>query len=57
MRDILQLFNIKLIVFPERVDIKGTIPTQVLDKTTKEEAETALIISSPSPYKERGNFI
>ena len=49
MRAILQLFNIKVLVFPERIEIKGTIPTQVLDKlTNKEEPETALIITSPS---------
>jgi site-specific DNA recombinase len=49
MRAILQLFNIKVLVFPERVEIKGTIPAQVLDKlTNKEEHETARIISSPS---------
>ena len=49
MRAILMLFNIKVLVFPERVEIKGTIPTQVLDKlTNKEEPETALIINSPS---------
>ncbi|MDH5364360.1 MAG: hypothetical protein OEW82_04225 [Dehalococcoidia bacterium] len=49
MRAILMLFNIKVLVFPERVEIKGTIPTQVLDKlTNKEGPETALIINSPS---------
>jgi site-specific DNA recombinase len=53
MRAILQLFNIKVLVFPERVEIKGTIPTQVLDKTTKEEPETAPIINSPSPLREK----
>jgi len=48
MRAILQLFNIKVLVSPERVGIKGAIPTQVLDKPTGDESETALIISSPS---------
>ncbi len=48
MRAILQLFNIKVLVYPQRVEIKGAIPTQVLDKPTGDEPETALIISSPS---------
>ena len=53
-RAILQFFNIRVIVYPERVEIKGTIPTQILDKTNKEENKTAQIITSPSPLKERG---
>jgi len=58
MRAILQLFNIRVLVYPERVEIKGTIPTQFLDRTTKkEEPETALIISSPSPAIGRGRAI
>jgi site-specific DNA recombinase len=49
VRAILQLFNIKVLVFPERVEIKGAIPTQVLEKSIyKEEPATAPIISSPS---------
>ena len=48
MRAILQLFNIRVIVYLERVEIRGTIPTQVLDKSAEEEPDTALIISSPS---------
>ena len=47
-RAILQLFNIKVIVYPERIEIRGTIPSQVLDKTVKKELGTAPIISSPS---------
>jgi len=55
MRAILQLFNIKVIVLPERVEIKGTIPTQVLDKSINvDEPATAPINSSPSPFLERG---
>lgn len=56
MRAILQLFNIKLIVYTERVEIKGTISTQVLDKSIEEEPDTAPFISSPSP-KEEGEDI
>ena len=54
MRSILQLFNIKVLVFPERVEIKGAIPTQILDKSMEDEPEAALIISSPPPSKGRG---
>ena len=43
-RALLQKFSIKVIVYPERVEIKGMIPTQILDKTEKEE--TAPIITS-----------
>jgi site-specific DNA recombinase len=57
MRAILQLFNITVLVFPERVEIKGTIPTQILDRLTKEGPATALINSSPSPFLERGKII
>jgi hypothetical protein len=57
LRAILQLFNIRVLVYPERVQIKGTIPTQVLDKSAQEELDTAPIISSPSPSKERGKVL
>jgi len=30
MRAILQFFNIKVLVYPDRVEIRGTIPTQIL---------------------------
>ncbi len=49
MRAILQLFNIRVIVFPDRVEIKGTIPQQILYRGEAPEPETALFISSPSP--------
>ncbi len=49
MRAILQLFNIRVIVFPDRVEIKGTIPQQVLYQGEVPEPETALFISSASP--------
>ena len=52
----MQLFNIRVLVYPERVEIKGAIPTQILDKTAKEEPKSnpALVISSPSPWEGRG---
>jgi len=49
LRAILQFFNIKVFVFPERIEIKGAIPTQVLDMSTHNQTQTAPIISSPSP--------
>jgi len=49
MRALLQLFDIKVLVYPERIEIKGTIPTQVLERITKEEPVTTPIISSPLP--------
>jgi hypothetical protein len=45
-RALLQKFNIRVVVYPDRVEIKGAIPTQILDKTDKEK--TARIICSPS---------
>ncbi len=48
MRAILQLFNIRVLVYPDRVEIKGTIPPQVLYQGEKPEPETGLVISSPS---------
>jgi site-specific DNA recombinase len=51
MRAILQLFGIRVIVFPDHVEIKGTIPQQVLYQGELPEPETALFISSASPGK------
>jgi hypothetical protein len=34
-RDLLQKFNIRVVVYPDRVEIKGAIPTQILDKAEK----------------------
>jgi site-specific DNA recombinase len=48
-RALLQKFNIRVIVYPDRVEIKGAIPTQILDKTDKEK--TARIICSPCQGK------
>jgi hypothetical protein len=39
MRSILQLFDIKVLVYLERVEIKGAVPTQILDKSTEDEPE------------------
>ena len=57
MRAILQLFNIRVLVYPDRVEIKGTIPPQVLYQGEKTEPETGLVISSPSPYQGEGDLI
>ena len=57
MRAILQLFDIKVLVYPDRVEIKGAIPTQIWDKSTEDEPEAALIISSPSLGKGGGSLL
>jgi len=49
MRAILQLFGIKVLVYPDRVEIKGTIPPQVLRQGEEPELETGLVITHPSP--------
>lgn len=49
VRDILQLFSIKVLVYPDRVEIKGTIPPQVMYQGEKPDPETGLVITSPSP--------
>ena len=47
-RTLLQMFNIKVVAYPERVEIQGTIPTEVLEnRNTRREPDTAPIISSP----------
>ncbi|GAF67594.1 unnamed protein product [marine sediment metagenome] len=53
-REILHLFNIRVLVYPERVEIKGALPSHVLDKTTNKNPETAPVISSPSLGKGGG---
>jgi site-specific DNA recombinase len=54
MRAILQLFGISVLVYPDRVEIKGAIPSQVMYQGEKPESDTGLVISSPSPSKEKG---
>jgi hypothetical protein len=49
-RVLLQKFNIGVVVYPDRVEIKGAIPTQILDKTVK--AKTARIICPPCRGRE-----
>ena len=54
MRAILQLFGIRVLVYPDCVEIKGTIPPQVLYQGEEPEPETGLVITSPSLYKGGG---
>jgi len=56
LRAIMQMFSIKVLVYSNHVEIKGTIPTQMLEMKTRKEAGTAPIISSPSPLRERGRL-
>jgi hypothetical protein len=44
-------------VFPERIEIRGAIPTQVLDISTRKQNQAAQIINSPSAIKERGKQV
>jgi site-specific DNA recombinase len=49
MRAILQSLGIKVLVYPDRVEIKGAIPQQILYRAEDQKQDTAPIISSPSP--------
>ena len=49
LRTILQLFGIKVHVFPDKVEVRGGIPTQVLDLTKPQLEPTGPIISLASP--------
>jgi hypothetical protein len=48
-RAILQLFGIKVHVFPDKVEVRGAIPTQVLDLSEPQLKPTGPIISMASP--------
>ena len=56
-RAMLHTFGVKVHVFPDRVEVRGAIPTQLpeLSESEPEPAETpALIISPASPSGEGG---
>ena len=47
MRAVLQLFNIRVHIFPDRIEVQGAIPTQVLDiSSQKEPPGTPIIVSA-----------
>jgi site-specific DNA recombinase len=46
LRAILQLFNVKVFVFPERIEIRGTIPTQFLDMPARKSSTASIITST-----------
>jgi hypothetical protein len=48
LRALFQFFGIKVLVFPERVEIRGAIPTQMLDISTRKQTKVAQIINFPS---------
>ena len=52
MRAILELFDIKVHVRPDRIEVKGSIPEQVIDFSAPKQPETASIISSASLVRE-----
>ena len=47
MRAVLHLFSIKVHSYPDRIEIQGAIPTQVLDVPEQKESPGAPIIGSP----------
>jgi len=57
LRGIMQLFSIKVFVYPDYAEIKGTIPPQMLEMKTKKKTSTAPIIGSPSLIKGRGKYL
>jgi len=54
MRAILQFFNIKVFVFPDRVEIRGTIPPQVLREEQPETANSIAPIIKPASQMGKG---
>jgi len=48
LRGVLQLFQVKVFIFPDRIEIKGSIPTQLIEFPKDRRKNTASIISSPS---------
>ena len=52
MRAILELFSIRVCVYPDRIEIKGAIPEQVLEWPNKAQEPTASIIGSASLERE-----
>jgi hypothetical protein len=48
IRAIMQLFNIKVFVYADRVEIRGAIPSQLLEMKAVKKSFPAPIISSPS---------
>ncbi len=47
MRAVLQLFNIRVHIFSDRIEIQGAIPTQVLDISSQKKPPGVPIIVSP----------
>ena len=51
MRAILQLFNIRVHIFSDRIEIQGAIPTQVLDSSSQKEPPGVPIIGSAGGHR------
>ena len=47
LRAVLQLFNIRVHMFSDRIEIQGAIPTQVLDSSSRKKRPDVPIIVSP----------
>jgi len=55
LRALFQFFGLKVFVFPEHVEIREAIPTQMLDISTRKQTNVAPIINSPSLRKGGGS--
>jgi len=51
IRAVLQLFNIRVHMFSDRVEIQGAIPKQVLDISRQKEPPDVPIIVSPGGHR------
>ena len=54
MRAILQFFNIKVFVYPDRVEIRGAIPTQVMTQVEPEDPDAIAPIIKSAREGEEG---
>ena len=54
MRAVLQLFNIRAHMFPDRIEIQGAIPRQVIDISGCKQSQGVPIIGSAGGYRGRG---
>ena len=51
MRAVLQLFNIRVQMFPDRIEIQGAIPTRILDISSQKEPPGVPITVSPGGHR------
>jgi hypothetical protein len=51
MRAVLQLFNIRAYMFPDRIEIQGAIPRQVIDMVGCKQSQGVPIIGSAGGHR------